>query len=198
MTMLMSLDWKTFHPNRDYKDIRYFVLELDGKMYTTEEMAPICDNEDLTFRGFMTPTVLAFSGCDGIGLELYDYKARKKDFVVVDSCGDVLFECLDSTDFLRSDMKYAMIRYIGFPYTIEEFAFSFEQNEVVENPFYQSIDDDEEIDDDEKYDNDYSYMDQPDDTDYERDTYYALGGENYDEWRKNGGNLDDMMDGMGL
>ena len=37
----------------------------------------------------------------------------------------------------------------------------------------------------------------PDDTDYERDTYYALGGDDYDEWRNNGGNLNDMMDGMG-
>lgn len=34
--------------------------------------------------------------------------------------------------------------------------------------------------------------------DYERDTYYALGGDDYDTWRNNGGNLDDMMDGMGL
>lgn len=37
-----------------------------------------------------------------------------------------------------------------------------------------------------------------DDYDYERDTFYALGGEDYDEWKNNGGNLDDMMDGMGF
>ena len=36
------------------------------------------------------------------------------------------------------------------------------------------------------------------DCDYERDTFYALGGDDYDEWRNNGGNLDDMMDGMGF
>ena len=36
-----------------------------------------------------------------------------------------------------------------------------------------------------------------DDYDYERETFYALGGDDYDEWRNNGGNLDDMMDGMG-
>lgn len=42
-----------------------------------------------------------------------------------------------------------------------------------------------------EYDNDQNY-------DYERDTYYALGGDDYDKWRENGGNLDDMMDGMGL
>lgn len=43
----------------------------------------------------------------------------------------------------------------------------------------------------EEYDDNQDY-------DYERDTYYALGGDNYDEWRNNGGNLDDMMDGMGF
>lgn len=36
-----------------------------------------------------------------------------------------------------------------------------------------------------------------DEDDYERDTYYALGGDDYDRWREGGGNLDDMMDGMG-
>lgn len=43
----------------------------------------------------------------------------------------------------------------------------------------------EEYDDDQKYN-------------YERDTFYALGGDDYDEWCNNGGNLDDMMDGMGF
>lgn len=34
--------------------------------------------------------------------------------------------------------------------------------------------------------------------DWERDTYYALGGDDYDAWKRNCGNLDDMMDGMGF
>ena len=37
-----------------------------------------------------------------------------------------------------------------------------------------------------------------DDYDYERDTYYALGGDDYDRWKENGGDLDVMMEGMGL
>ena len=37
-----------------------------------------------------------------------------------------------------------------------------------------------------------------DDYDYERDTYYALGGDNYDQWKENGGDLDGMMEGMGF
>lgn len=46
--------------------------------------------------------------------------------------------------------------------------------------------------DDDEYD---PYYEEPD---YERDTYYALGGNDYDSFRNNGGYIDDMMDGMGL
>ena len=42
--------------------------------------------------------------------------------------------------------------------------------------------------------NDYYELD----IDWEEETYYALGGSDYNEWRENGGNLDDMMDGMGF
>lgn len=48
----------------------------------------------------------------------------------------------------------------------------------------------------------WKYMDHDnyhgDDYDYEEDTYYALGGTDYDKFRENGGSIDDMMDGMGL
>ena len=33
---------------------------------------------------------------------------------------------------------------------------------------------------------------------YERDTYYAFGGNDYDQWKDNGGDLDGMMEGMGF
>ena len=46
-------------------------------------------------------------------------------------------------------------------------------------------------------DNDY-YDEYIDDTDYDRETYYALGGDDYDRFKENGGSIDDMMDGMGL
>ena len=42
------------------------------------------------------------------------------------------------------------------------------------------------------------HADEIDDTDYERETYYALGGEDYDRFREEGGNIDDMMDGLGF
>jgi len=32
---------------------------------------------------------------------------------------------------------------------------------------------------------------------YERDSYYALGGNDYDTWKEEGGDLDNMMEGMG-
>lgn len=39
--------------------------------------------------------------------------------------------------------------------------------------------------------------DEPDYREMERDTFYALGGDDYDSFRDNGGSIDDMMDGMG-
>lgn len=34
--------------------------------------------------------------------------------------------------------------------------------------------------------------------DYDRDTYYALGGDDYEAFKNRGGSIDDMMDGMGF
>lgn len=42
---------------------------------------------------------------------------------------------------------------------------------------------------------DESYMEQKD---IERDTYYALGGDDYDSWKQNGGDLDTMIEQIGL
>ena len=42
------------------------------------------------------------------------------------------------------------------------------------------------------------HADEIDDTDYERETYYALGGEDYDRFREEGGSIDAMMDGLGF
>lgn len=41
------------------------------------------------------------------------------------------------------------------------------------------------------------YSDYTDDTDYDRDTYYALGGDDYDAFKERGGSIDDMMNYMG-
>lgn len=49
-----------------------------------------------------------------------------------------------------------------------------------------------------RYESIHSDFDYDDNYDYERDTYYALGGDDYDSFRENGGSIDDMMDGMGF
>ena len=61
-----------------------------------------------------------------------------------------------------------------------------------ENDFYYR---DELVENDVDKDYDYEYID---DCDYERDTYYALGGDDYDRFREEGGSIDAMMDGMGF
>ena len=67
---------------------------------------------------------------------------------------------------------------------------SFSENKIVNSPFYQE-DEEDECDD-------YEPTGIEDDYDYERDTYYALGGDDYDSFKENGGSIDDMMDRMGL
>ena len=49
--------------------------------------------------------------------------------------------------------------------------------------------------DDNNYHDENEYVDY---TDYDRETYYALGGDDYDRFKENGGNIDDMMDRMGF
>ncbi len=58
--------------------------------------------------------------------------------------------------------------------------------EVSKNTFYKR---------DSIFEPDYSSYD--DNGDYERDTYYALGGSDYDRFKEEGGDLDTMMEGMG-
>lgn len=41
------------------------------------------------------------------------------------------------------------------------------------------------------------FEDYEDEQDYEEDTYYALGGDDYSRFKENGGNIDDMMDELG-
>lgn len=193
------IDWQTYHPKRKYGDMREFVLKLDEKYYTAKEKKLICENDELIFRGFISSYELVFSDEDETCLEFYTYRGEKRDIAVFDSDGDsVDMDDFNDIESMYSDCEYALPipnvwRKRNIPITISEYKyiFSFSENRIINNPFYKDID---EEDDDDSYHHDYDY---PDDTDYERDTYYALGGDNYDEWRNNGGNLDDMMDGMG-
>ena len=193
------IDWQTYHPKRDYGDTREFVLKLDKKYYTAKEKKLICENDELIFRGFISSYVLVFSDEYETCLEFYTYRGEKRDIAVFDSDGDsVDMDDYNDIESMYSDCEYALPipnvwRKENIQITISEYKyiFSFSENRIINNPFYKDID---EEDDDDSYHHDYDY---PDDTDYEHDTYYALGGDDYDEWRNNGGNLDDMMDGMG-
>lgn len=191
------IDWQTYHPKRDYGDTREFVLKLDEKYYTAKEKKLICENDELIFRGFISSYVLVFSDEDETCLEFYTYRGKKLDIAVFDSDGDsVDMDDYNDIESMYSDYEYALpISNVGRKENIQiniseyKYIFSFSENRIIYNPFYKDIDDDGDA-----YYRDYDY---PDDTDYERDTYYALGGDDYDEWRNKGGNLDDMMDGMG-
>jgi len=193
------IDWQTYHPKRDYGDTREFVLKLDKKYYTAKEEKLICENDELIFRGFISSYVLVFSDEYETCLEFYTYRGEKRDIAVFDSDGDsVDMDDYNDIESMYSDCEYALPipnvwRKENIQITISEYKyiFSFSENRIINNPFYKDID---EEDDDDSCHHDYDY---PDDTDYEHDTYYALGGDDYDEWRNNGGNLDDMMDGMG-
>lgn len=198
------IDWQTYHPKRNYSvvPIREFVLELDGKYYTAKEKKLICDNGELIFRGFISPDELVFSDEDETCLEFYTYRGEKCEIAVFDTDGDSIdLDDFNDIESMYSDCEYALPipsiwRKNNIQITISEYKyiFSLPENRIINNPFYKDIDDENEEDDGDSYYHDYDY---PDETDYERDTYYALGGDDYDEWRNNGGNLDDMMDGMG-
>lgn len=77
------------------------------------------------------------------------------------------------TKFKRHDKK-------DHTYEFGEFEFNFEKEIFEEKP-----------------DDNFYYQECPDEYDYERDTYYALGGSDYENFKNSGGSLDDMMDGLG-
>lgn len=181
------VDCHILNPQIHYSALRTVIL-LDGRVYTSEnEISLICKNEDLSFRGFLSGDVLAFSDDKGTKLELFDYQGKSREYDVVDSEGN----SLDKNEIDTCNDKYAVLLYFNMysqDYTTEEYVFSFRENKIVNSPFYQEEEEDE-------YD-DYEPIE--DDYDYERDTYYALGGDDYDSFKENGGSIDDMMDSMGL
>ncbi len=187
------IDWRTCHPDRDYSDCRRFVLELDGIIYTADAETTVCQNRKLRFVGFIDSNVLAFSN-DDRELELYDCKGRRRNFMTVDTDGDVIdSEGLDISSLYDG---YAVLLYNNEDADVKckKYAFSIYDNEVVINPFYKYPYD---PDDDDNYYHSNTYDDH-DYTDYDKETYYALGGDDYDSFRENGGSIDDMMDGMGF
>ena len=89
--------------------------------------------------------------------------------------------------------KYAFVDYGGDLLNAEEQEDGTFQitSDLFFNPekkeFYRDDDDDQE-----------PIYDTVDDTNYEEDTYYALGGDDYQRFKENGGSIDDMMDALGF
>ena len=154
-----------------------FVLKLDGVLYSIGESEKrICENDGLSFKGFISSKVLAFSDEKGENLELYDYRGKKKEYAIIyiDSDGNICEKELGSQNH-----KYAILK--SQNYKLEQYVFSFADNDIIENPMLEE---------------EYDYYE--DTYDYERDTYYALGGDDYDAFKERGGDIDDMMDRMGF
>lgn len=160
-----------------------FVLLLDGIAYTADKkMVKICRNKEYTYRGFLNSRAIIFSNEDGTKFCIYDYKGSKLKSQIFKSDGSKITEdnidCKGIFVYVASSEDENECNFSEI-----EKVFSITRNEVVENPYYQD-------EADEPY--------YPDDWDYDRDTYYALGGTDYEKFKENGGNLDDMMDGIGL
>ena len=143
----------------------------------------ICENNELIFRGFISSYELVFSDEDETCLEFYTHRGEKRNIAVFDSNGDyVNIDNEDDIESMYSGCYYAVPiptawsdANVQVDIQEEEFVFSFWENKIVYNPLRNRGDN---LDDD---NNDYYYYDDIDDTDYERETFYALGGDDYDE-----------------
>lgn len=190
------LDYKTYESGYRGDESRYMVGMFDDKLYSLyDDNKRICFNPDMMFVGFLSEKVMAFYNEDTFELKLYDYRGDECTYKVFHSDG-LLYDNFNE-DLSKGTICLDAVAFISYPwlsynnYKTERFVFSFEEEKIVFNPFYQ--DENEEGLDDKEYITDYE-----DDTDYERDTYYALGGDDYDTFRERGGSIDDMMDGMGF
>jgi hypothetical protein len=196
------IDWKTYHSDIDYDGPRYFVLELESKWYSADKkMTRICENDSMSFEGFVDSFKLVFCAADG-NFDFYNHTGIRMETNAYDDDGYKL-DAYDP-DKLKL-IEYAVASWPGeiVDLTKEKYVYVPKTNMVELNPYYEGIEVDEEEEYDEKESRGYYWRkpdpdDYPDDTDYERETFYTLGGYDYDEWKERGGNIDDMMDGMGF
>lgn len=192
------LDYKTCGSDYEEDGIRRFVLVLDGEVYSCEDNGKkICPDSQMEFVGFLDSQILAFYNEENLELKLYDIRGRERAYKIFFSDGTPYDdEDLDQERSFKNSIAFAL--YPNFSdeiYANIKYAFSFDEKKIVFNPFYQD-DREEDFEDEDKNIPDYDNY--ADDTDYERDTYYALGGDDYDEFRRGGGSIDDMMDEMGF
>lgn len=118
------------------------------------------------------------------------------------TCGYVEFEYSCNIVFVfKDDSNYIFIdeegnrvyiseqcdEYIELEYRSKTLVFDLD-----EEILFEKDRDKNEIEDEESLCEDYE-----DEPDYEEDTYYALGGDDYSRFKENGGSIDDLMDELG-
>lgn len=133
-------------------------------------------NNNLIFNAEHYILIDEKKGCNNEHILCFHNNNIPDEYIVINNNGDVIRINIDDDS---DDIEF----YVGY----NSYYFDSDLLRFEEVPEIAEDNDDE-----------YDYVDYPDDTDYERDTFYALGGDDYDEWKNNGGNIDDMMDGMGF
>ena len=185
-----------FVPDRDmfippkYKDCTVFVEEqfilADGILYSTLDgnLTFVKDVTKYDYIGalccyhlFREKESLKNKVNSYICVHLKDGKLSEEDVIDAKYDHNIEDDCKSDIDW----RNYSPILSIGCSsvfYSVKEECFEDDIN------FFSSCSE-PDIDPDEGYN-------------YERDTYYALGGDDYDRWKENGGDLDGMMEGMGF
>lgn len=183
-------------------EIKYYdvkLLEKDKIMIADENLYYINDGVANLIIDAEAEKMEYLASDDGYHMFLNDNEELGYNCFFISSNGKVetieLTECKDYYDVETCDddgTPYYERRYLDFEpgsyICIYEGSYYFDTEENCFYHYNEICKSNEE---------EYYYEEAPDDYDYERDTYYALGGDDYDRFKEEGGSIDAMMDGMG-
>ena len=154
----------------------------NNKIFRLEEYVPKCiygDNEDLAFCDGSS-TLCLFARTEAIGSH------NPNDYIGISFLPDGQLCPFSLYTFSPKDMildEYESIKE-GNYLECRNYIYDTDKNMLLSR---------EDIIEKQKHNNDdYGY----DDYDYNRDTYYALGGDDYDALKRRGGNADDAIDNL--
>lgn len=182
-------DWDLFIPPK-YKNIMAFVEEqfvlADGILYSTTDgnLTLVKDVTKYDYIGglcwyhlFLEKESSKYRINSYICVLLKDGKLFEEDVINAKYDHNIDDDCKSDIDW----WQYSPILSLGH----RSVFYSVKENCFKDDIYFFSSSSEPYIDLDEGYN-------------YERDTYYALGGDDYDQWKENGGDLDEMMEGMGF
>lgn len=189
--------------NIKFENSRNLIFEIDGSLYSPDDIThPLVDDHEFVLKGLISSTILVFSKIDSMEVKFINFLGKEIDYKILDA----ELNYIDDNDLdWKSKANYAVCN--TCPCQVhrslirdEECFFSFKDNAIVKNPLLEDNNCDEDEEEDEEDSTDYEDMGyEPEDKyDYDRDTYYALGGDDYEAFKERGGSIDDMMDGLGL